>query len=220
MRDLVILGAGGYGADALEVAEAMNEESPRWNILGFLDDDSRKHGAMICDHPVLGGREWLEGRDLDVTICLGSPCLRRQVSLDIAARYRVDFPSLIHPAASLSRRARIGAGTVVFAGSVIATNTQIGEHVLVGRNASVGHDLSVGNYVNIFPSATISGHSRIGEGTEIGSNATVIPMMQLGCWSVIGAGAVVTRDLPDNITAVGMPANIVKQRESGWHNKN
>lgn len=220
MRDLVILGAGGYGTEALEVAEAMNEDTSRWNILGILDDDHRKHGALICDHPVLGGRDWLDGRDLDVVVCLGQPSLRRLVCLDVAARCRVAFPSLIHPAATISKRAQIGPGTVVFAGSVVATNTRIGNHVLVGRNASVGHDLSVEDYVNIFPAATLSGHSSIGEGTEIGSNATVIPMMQVGCWSVIGAGAVVTRDFPDNITAVGMPANIVKQREIGWHNKN
>jgi sugar O-acyltransferase (sialic acid O-acetyltransferase NeuD family) len=218
LRDLVIYGAGGFGTEALEIAEAINADTLQWNILGFIDDDSIKHGTGICGYPVFGGREWLRNNLADVIICIGSPRLRRKVSLDLHSEYRCRFPALLHPSAIVSKRAIVGAGSVVCPAATIAANTQIGNHVLVGRNASIGHDITIGDYANIFPSATISGHCRIGEGTEIGSNATTIPKMNINSWSVVGAGSVVIQDLPSNVTAVGSQARIIMRREDGWQN--
>ncbi len=216
-QDLLIFGIGGFGQGVLEVAEAMNDESDMWNILGFLDDDADRQGETVSGYPVLGGREWLHTRQANVVVCLGSTSVRRRVVFDLSRSSNVHFAALIHPRSTVSRRSKVGDGSVVFAGAVIDTHTRISEHVLVGRNASLGHDLDIGDYVNLFPSVSLSGHSFVGEGCEIGTNATVIPGVRVGAWSVVGAGAVVARDLEDNVTAVGMPAKEVKRRDAGWH---
>jgi UDP-perosamine 4-acetyltransferase len=57
----------------------------------------------------------------------------------------------------------------------------------------------------------------VGEGTFLGLGSGVIPGIRIGRWSVIGAGAVVTKDIPDNCTAVGVPAKVIKTRGEGWH---
>ena len=216
-RDLVIFGIGGFGREALEIAEAMNDRTALWNVLGFLDDARPQHGTEVNGYPVLGDGMWLADHRADVVVCVGQSAVRRRVVLDLHERYRARFATLIHPASVVARRSGVGAGSVVFPGVVIGTQSRIGDQVLVSRNAAVGHDVEVRDYVNIFPAACISGHSRIGEGAEIGSNVTVIPKVQIGDWSVVGAGAVVVRDLPGNVVAVGIPARVAKRREGGWH---
>jgi sugar O-acyltransferase (sialic acid O-acetyltransferase NeuD family) len=216
-RDLVLYGTGGLGREALEIAEAMNDRTPVWNILGFLDDATLQHDTEVNGYPVLGDRAWLADHPADVVVCLGQTYVRRKVVLDLHNRYRARFATLIHPASVVARRSSVGAGSVVFPGVVIGTQSRIGDHAVVSRNAAVGHDIEVRDYVNIFPTACVSGHSVIGEGCEIGSNVTVIPKVKIGDWSVVGAGAVVVRDLPGNVVAVGTPARATKTREDGWH---
>jgi acetyltransferase EpsM len=71
----------------------------------------------------------------------------------------------------------------------------------------------VGDYVNINPSATVAGNARIGDGVFVGAGATVIDRVSIGEWTIIGAGAVVVRDLPPHVTAVGVPARIIKHHQ-------
>lgn len=213
----MILGVGGLGREALEIAEAMNDIDPVWNILGFLDDAREKHGQDINGYAVLGGREWCADHKADVVIGLGPTALRRKVALLLAEQYQTRFATLVHPASVMARRSTVGAGSVVFPGAVVGTQTRVGNHVVVSRNAAVGHDIEVKDFVNIFPTACVSGHSVLGEGCELGSNVTVIPKVQIGAWTVLGAGAVAVSDLPANVVAVGVPAQAIKQREPGWH---
>ena len=216
-KDLIIVGSGGHGRGVLEIAEAMNDEKPVWNILGFLDENPDKHGSTVCGYPVLGGCEFIQRHQAMVSVCIGSASTRRRVVHDLVSSGNVEFATLIHPMTILSKRSEVADGVVVFGGACIDTNTHIGRHVLIGRNATVGHDITIGDYANIFPSATLSGDTYVGEGSEIGSNATVIPGIHIKQWSTVGASAVVTSNLEANVTAVGMPAKVVKRREEGWH---
>lgn len=215
-RDLVIYGAGGLGRELLEIAELMNAEQAAWNILGFVDDAADRHGQAMIDYPILGGRDWLTAHQAEVVLAIGATAARFRLARELAAR-GVRFATLIHPQCVISRRSTLAAGSAVFAHVTIGSRTRVGEQVVVSRNAAVGHDIEIRDCVNIFPTACVSGHSVLGEGCEIGSNATVIPGKHVGAWSVVGAGAVVVRDLPDNVVAVGAPAQAIKQREPGWH---
>jgi acetyltransferase EpsM len=78
--------------------------------------------------------------------------------------------------------------------------------------ASVAHDCVLGDFVNINPGATICGWAQIGEGAYIGAGAVVKDKAKVGAWSIVGAGAVVIKDIPANVTAVGVPARVIKQR--------
>ena len=59
----------------------------------------------------------------------------------------------------------------------------------------------------------IGGNAILGEGVSIGTAATILNEVKIGKWSIVGAGAVVTRDLPEYVTAVGVPAKVIKYRE-------
>jgi acetyltransferase-like isoleucine patch superfamily enzyme len=65
--------------------------------------------------------------------------------------------------------------------------------------------------VHIAPGSILCGSVQIGEGSLIGAGSTIIPGVRIGKWTVIGAGSVVTKDIPDHVTAVGSPCKIIKQ---------
>ena len=57
----------------------------------------------------------------------------------------------------------------------------------------------------------INGDVQIGEGSFVGSCSVTIGQLSIGCWSTIGAGAVVIKDVGDNITVAGVPAKVVRE---------
>jgi len=215
MKDIVIYGVGGFGRGTLEILEAINYDKNTWNILGFVDDDTDKHATMVNGYPVLGGREWL-GQQINtcIALCQGTPSIRYKLKSLLSENHAYHFPTLIHPFSCLAKRITVGEGTIIFPGVIIDTGTQIGSHILLSRSATIGHDVSIGDFSNLSPSATVAGECKIGIGNDVGSNATLIPFMQTGDWTTIGAGAVVTKQLPANVTAVGIPAKIISKPTS------
>jgi acetyltransferase EpsM len=96
------------------------------------------------------------------------------------------------------------------AGVIVNASVEIGNHCIINTAAVIEHDCTIKDYVHICPNATLAGNVTIGEGAQIGVGAKVIQGVKIGKWSIIGAGAVVTKDIPDNCTAVGIPAKPIK----------
>jgi acetyltransferase-like isoleucine patch superfamily enzyme len=111
----------------------------------------------------------------------------------------------------------LGKGSIICAGTLITTNIKIGRHVHVNIGSTIGHDSILNEYVTLNPSVNVSGNVEIGTGCEIGTGSVLIPHVKVDEWSIVGAGSVVTKSLQANVTAVGAPARVVKQREPGWH---
>lgn len=217
MKRLVIYGTGGNGRGMLEVAEAINDIAPTWDIVGFLNDDPAVIGSTVCDYPIVGGYEWLlQHKDVWLVLGIGNTADRYKVAASLEQDGVSNFATLIHPSAVLARRFAYGVGCVIFGNVTVDVDTRIGDHVQLGRNSSLGHDISVGSFVNLSPAATMTGFCVVGDGCDIGANATVIPRVGIDEWSIIGAGSVVTKPIPANVTAVGTPAKAVKNREPGW----
>ncbi len=211
MKRVVIIGAGGHGREVADIlrhqALAVGEIEP----IGFTDDNRDLHGQELDGLPVLGDWSWFDGadrRDIAVVCAVGSP----QVCRRLAERARgigLSFASVISPLAHISPYARLGKGVTVFPNVVINTGAFIDSHSILNVGVVVSHDATVGPYSNINPGAQLAGSVTIGEGCYIGMGASVIQGRSIGAWSVVGAGAVVIRDLPANVTAVGVPAKII-----------
>lgn len=97
---------------------------------------------------------------------------------------------------------------MVFPGAVVSLNTHLGDHVILGTHAGVSHDCSVGDFGFLCPGARITGNVTLGEGVMLGTNSCVIPGKKVGAWTTVGAGGVVNKDLPEGVTAVGVPARV------------
>lgn len=212
--DLVILGAGGHAREIADVVRACIDDGAKWNFVGFLDDDASKHGTELHEGPVLGGLAWLEGRahgGLRGIAGIGGPASRRRVVANARER-DLQFVGAVHPAAVLTKHVRLAEGVVITAGCVLTNDIEIGEHTHVNRMTTIGHDCRVGAYVHLAPGVVLSGNVTVEDGCDIGTRAAIIQGLRVGADSIVGAGAVVIRDLPPRCTAVGVPAKVISQR--------
>lgn len=218
MKDLVIFGTGGFAREVRQIVEDLNQENKVWNLIGFLDENDEHHGTQMHGSPILGDLEWLKQHPhTAVVVAIGSSANRRKIVLELLCADHTRFATLVHPLAWISKRVDIGPGTVIDAGVLISPDAKIGKHVILNNNCTIGHDTVVEDYVTVAPNASIAGEVHIGEGCDIGANCTIIQGNSIGHWSVVGAGAVCVKDVPPNVTAVGIPAKPIKERSEGWY---
>jgi len=218
MRDLVIVGAGGFGREVLQIVLDCNAVTPTWRFVGFLDEAVAKHRSLVHGYPVLGGLGWLADHPAtEVILAMGNPPAKRKIDLELRRMGHATFATVVHPRAWHGRNVELGAGTVVCAGVMITCDVVIGRHVILNLNATVGHDARLEDYATLLPAVNVSGNVHVGEGADLGTASVLLPAVSVGAWSIVGAGAVVVGDLPADITAVGTPAKVIKQRTAGWH---
>lgn len=213
MKDIAIFGAGGFGLEVAMLIEQINKASPEWNLIGFFDDGVSQ-GKILNGYPVLGGikevNNWPD--DLSLVLALGSPRTKKRVFAQVT-NDSVSYPVLIHPSVIIGNRkfVEIGEGSIICAGTIITTNITIGRHVILNLVCTVGHETRVGDYSSFMPGCNISGEVSIGAGNFWGTGAKIINRKAVGNNVVIGAGSVVIDDIPDDVTAVGMPAKVIKE---------
>ena len=208
MTPLVIIGTGGHARETLDIVEAINAQSATFEFLGFVDEH-RDNESLIAARGahIVGSLETLREREKHIlyVIGIGAGETRRRIDRQLT-EWGFDAAVLVHPDATVGTVITLGAGAVIAAGARITTNVTLGRHAHVNVNASVSHDCRLAEYVTISPGVTVSGNVSIGEGTLMGAGSTIIQNLSIGAWATIGAGAVVVTDLPDAVTAVGIPA--------------
>lgn len=208
MKPLVLLGSGGNALDVLDLVDAINAVEPTWKIVGVLDD-VRPADEPFFGHAVLGPlRAACDLQDASFVNTIGSDrTFRRRRELVAATQLSPDrFATLVHPAASVSARARLGRGVCVHYGASVAGAVVVQDQVWIGAQATIGHDTVVGAYTVVAPAAVVSGGARLGEGVYVGAGACVKQQLAIGAGALIGLGAVVTRDVAEGATVIGNPA--------------
>jgi len=219
MRGLVIIGAGGHGREVAEIVRHQARQGGQLPLLGFIDEQCDLHNQVIDGLPVLGDWGWfreIDRGDISVLCAVGLPHVCRRL-VQRATRLGLTFTNAISPLAHISERASIGCGVVIFPQAVVNTGACIQDHAILNVGATVSHDTTVGQYSNINPGTHLAGNVSIGDGCYIGMGTNVLQGRAIGAWTTVGAGAVVIRDLPANVTAVGVPASIIKRKENGWY---
>lgn len=210
MNDLVIIGAGGLGREVAWLVERINEVTPTWNLCGFIDDSPDKQGTTINGYPILGDVNWLiaNGTNKNAVCAVGSAKVRKNIVGRLAG---IRFATLIDPSVYISNRVQLGEGCIICAGSIVTVNITLGRHVIVNWNSFIGHDAVIDDFVTLYPTVNIAGNTKIGECVECGAGSQVIQQLSVGKGTIIGAGTVVIRDLPEECTAVGVPAKVIKE---------
>lgn len=216
--NVVILGAGGFAREVLDVFDAVNAVQVTYKVLGFIvDHEYGQPGQFINDKPILGDFEWLEGKKDIYAICgIGAPDVRRKMILRLAA-LNIPFCSVIHPNAILTRWVTIGDGVVITAGCILTNQIKLGNHVHVNLDCTIGHDAIIEDYVTLSPGVHISGNVRLKTGCYIGTGANIIEKVTIGEWSTIGAGSTIVRDVGSNETVVGVPGKSIKTKDEDWY---
>ena len=212
MKDIVIIGAGGFGREVAWLIEDINKVNNEWNIVGFVDDNKSIQGTEINGYKVVGDIDWLEKQEVFVVNAIGDPVIKKKV-MDKLDGSKNKYPVLIHPSVICSDRVSFGEGSIICAGNIITVNVEIGKHVIINLDCTIGHDANIGDYSTVLPSVNVSGFVKTEECVSVGTGSAIIQGVNIGRNTVVGAGAVVVKDLPANCTAVGSPAKPIKFHE-------
>lgn len=208
MKDLYIIGAGGFGREVAWLVSRINEVTPTWNIKGFIDDNPELKGTELDGYKVAGNCDFLNDQQDAYCVCaVGSSKVRKAI---ISKLTNVKFATVIDPNVQKSESTTIGEGSIICAGSIITVDGSIGDHVIINLDCTIGHDDILDDFVTLYPSVNVSGNVHLGECVEMGTGSKIIQGLKVKNETIIGAGAVVVRDIEETGTYVGVPVKRVK----------
>ncbi|RON06748.1 acetyltransferase [Pseudomonas brassicacearum] len=205
MKRLAILGAGGHGKVVADTAECCGWECVDFFADGWPGQTTNGSWSVVGDTSLL--IEQLSNYD-GVVVAIGHNSIRK-AKLDELARMGAPLVSLVHPAATVSRRATVGLGSVVFAGVVVNVDAVIGQGAILNTGCSVDHDCVLGECVHVSPGARLAGGVQVGNLSWIGIGASVRQLIRIGAGVTVGAGAVAVSDVEDSVTVLGVPAKVI-----------
>ncbi|MBH1972050.1 acetyltransferase [Moraxellaceae bacterium AER2_44_116] len=211
MTPILIYGAGGFAREIAWLIERCQNDGQLIEAVGFIDDNTNTHGKTINGLDVfsltLAIKKFPNAR---FTVAVGNSQIREYLTKKALGAGLIEI-SIIHPQTEASRFIEYGQGTVICAGNILTTNIRLGRGVQINLNCTIGHDVLIGDFVTLAPGVRISGCVHIEHGVYIGTGATIIngtlnnPLV-IGKGAIIGASACVTRHIPPNAVAVGVPA--------------
>lgn len=203
---------GAANPETIRMIRAVERAEANVTFPGFLDKDPSKHGQLFFGIPILGGVDAtarLAGEGVGfVSLVTGSTNDRFETGRALV-RLGGNLVNFIHPTVELTMTSW-GRGNYVQEGVIVQAGVSVGDNSSIHTAAVIGHESTVGNSVFIAHAASVSGSCVIDDGAFIGTNATILPRIRIGKWATIGAGSVVTRDVPDYAVAVGNPARVVR----------
>lgn len=205
---LLLIGAGGH---AKVVYDALRCGSESLDV-EVRDDDFTLNGRIFFDCKIIAPIGDLAELPMRVHIAIGNNRARGLLGQALQDIGKSCY-TVIHPKATLSPYARIGAGVFVAAGAIVGPAAEIGAGVIINHGAIIDHDCQVGAWSHVAPNATLGGGVCIGEGGFIGAGAVILPGLSVGDWAVVGAGAVVTKNVQAGETVVGVPARVIRKNE-------
>ena len=222
MKNITILGKSTYAvAVILDIIKLNHEALGLVQIISNIsekDNDSAKFsysipGLKLIEHYYTDWSPGLQDKYILGSIGKG----RRQIFKFFLKEFGIEkekYMDVIHPSSVIGSEVILGYGTHISPLSVIAPFTKLGDFVVINRQSSIGHHVELGDFVGINPGVTVSGLCRIGSNSIIGSGATILDQIKIGCNVTIGAGSVVNKDIPDNVIAYGVPAKVIRKKNS------
>lgn len=206
MRQLVIIGAGGFGREVLDWACQAAAHGRDWVVKGFLDDNPRALDGTGAEATVLGPIAAHQPGLDEVFVCaMGNIAAKRRCVEALRAKGAI-FTRVIHPSAVVAKSAILGEGVILCPHTVVTASARLGDHVAINLHSTVAHDAVVGDWCQLHCHVDITGGVVLGDGVLVGSHASVLPGIRVGDGAIVGAGATVMRDVPAGVTVYGAPA--------------
>lgn len=202
MKKIIIIGAGGHGAELDEYIQYGNRtgKSEKIEIAGFLDDDPGNYHRYQFSAPLLGDIQNHEIRK-DCGYLMGIANLKyRRKFVEVFKNKGAGFITYIHPESFISGSAKIGEGAVLSYHCNIGPNAVIGDFTMVNARASISHDCKVGEFNFIGPNVCLSGFTKVGDENLFGINSATIPGIEIGSRNKISAGMTLDKNVDDDST--------------------
>lgn len=212
MKQLVIIGAGGFGREVLEWATGCPAYRREWEIAGFLDDRSDALEPFPgIGLPLLGNTTDYEPGNNELFICgIGRPSLRAAIRRRFEEK-GARFARVVHESCLVGSRVELGPGVLLCPHVVLTADIGIGANTALNVATAVGHDAHIGSDCQLSSFCDVTGYVRICDEVFFGSRASVIPGRRIGDRATVGAGSVVVADVPPDVTVFGNPARLLKR---------
>lgn len=210
---IYILGAGNMARETFNIYKDLNRLI---EIGGFIEEncksrDLKIYGKSVMDASIIN---FLPKGSIFIG-AMGSP--QRKKWIEKIKQEGFGFDTVIHPSVIKGEFVKIFEGSIVCPGVVLTCDIEVGQHSIINANTTISHNCVISSFVTICPGVNIGGNVKIHDECWIGIGATIINRVSIGRGSYIGAGAVVTQDVPENVLAVGVPAKpLRKLDESDW----
>jgi sugar O-acyltransferase (sialic acid O-acetyltransferase NeuD family) len=210
MKKIIIIGAGDGG----RIVSRLIEDQADFAIAGFIDDEISLQGKSINKYKVVGTSKDLgDFKDAGFVVALGNNMKARKVLFNKAVAAGLKPASLISRTAVIDKSAKIGPGAIILANCVVGPFSLIGKNSFIYTGTIIEHDSQIGDNVFFAPGVALAGHVRVGDDTFWGINSCAVANVTIGAHVIVGAGAVVLRDIADNTVAAGVPAKPLREND-------
>ncbi len=210
MKQLIIIGAGGFGREVLAWARQSLGYGDAWNVKGFIDDNPEAMAGLHVPAPWLGRIEDHQPTADEVFVCaMGIPAMKRRCFERIEARGG-QFITLIHRTAVVGDQVKLGAGVILCPYAVVSGYNVLGKGVVVNMHASVDHDANVGDWTQINCHCDVTGGVQVGSEVWFSSHVAVAPRLRIGDRAYLGIGSAILRDVEADTKVFGVPARRVE----------
>lgn len=209
-KDLVVIGAGGFGREVLDIVDALREAGVVDFSPGVVDDHPDDKNLTLLERrgvPYLGtvDRYVAQRRVGSYVVGIGAPAVRKRLAAKMD-KAGLQAATLVHPVVTMGHDVSIGPGSVICAGVRLTTNIRLGAHVHLNLNATIGHDSILGDFVSVNPLGSVSGDCILMDGVLVGVAGVVLNGLTVGEGSTVGGAACVVRDVPPGVVVKGVPA--------------
>ena len=199
METIALIGAGGHCKVIIDLIKLLN----KFKIVGIYDDNKK---GSFNGYTILGNTKEIDIKISNFIITIGNDKIRKKIYEN---NQHLNWCSLIHPSAIISKNVKIGKGSVICAGFILQTDVIIGNHCIINTGSSIDHESVIGDFCSICPHTTICGQVKIGNLCFIGANATIIQCLKIGSKTTIGAGSVIIKHIGSEQKVVGNPGRII-----------
>lgn len=205
MKEIIILGAQGFGREVLQWVKDINKVKPTWNIKGFLDDNIHALDGYECDYNILGTiKDWVPSENEEFVFAIASPQIKEKIAAALMAK-GAKFATVVHPTSIIGEFCRIGQGLVVTPRAKISPNVVIGDFVTV-LGCGIGHDAEIGDFDTLCGNCAVNGHVKLGKRVFVATSAVIAPSKKVGDDAYICMGSMVMTNIKAGAKVMGCPA--------------
>lgn len=216
MEKIILIGAGPHAEVVIDIIE----DEGKYQIVGIIDSQ-KEVGSLFKNYRILGRQDNIieicsRFNIFNGLVCIGDNWNRMKVVNYIYSLIKkFNFITTIHPKAIISKNAQIGIGSVIMPSVTINTNAVVGDFCIINTNSSFEHYCKMGDYSSISAGVTTGGFVYIGMFSAITLGVTIFDRISIGENTVVGSASLVTKNLPNDVLAYGVPAKIIRKRDKG-----
>lgn len=206
MKNLLIIGARGFGREIYDLAQCCPDNGVKWTIKGFLDDNSNALDGLDDYPPIIGSVEDYVPQPEDVFVSGLGSVVYKEKYVNMILEKGGEFVNLIHSTALVGKNIKMGKGVCLFGSVYLTADIMVGDFVTIQSLVILGHDVEVGKWSHITAFTFVGGYTKIGESVTVYAGAKIIDRRKIGAGSTVGAGSVVIRNVKPGTTVFGNPA--------------